>query len=398
MGFPVSQAIRVVTGLTSHTLCSQVFLTGLDADRVYTETVRPQAGVGLLSWGIRYRVDRSARSVRTTFLGGFASQASYVTGSGCVLGGGSSGSPEPVMPETAPVVPGEKIAEALQSSNAIVVMRDDEILGEGYAPGYNVTSRVPGWSASKSVINALIGILVRDGRLDVNHRAPIAEWAGDTRREITVDNLLRMTSGLDLDETNSGFDPAARMLFIERDMAAFAVRGPRKLAPGTKMNYTDCNTLILSRILRDVVGGDVLAFARKELFEPLGIHNMTIELDAAGTPVGATQVFGPARDWARFGMLYARDGVVNGRRVLPEGWVRYSSEPTLGTRYAAGFWTHVGQASSRFPGDSFFASGHLGQKVLIVPSQRLVIARFATIHKPADGDMAGLAQLYEAFR
>ena len=111
MGFPVSQAIRVVTGLTSHTLCSQVFLTGLDADRVYTETVRPQAGVGLLSWGIRYRVDRSARSVRTTFLGGFASQASYVTGAGCVLGGVSSGSPEPVVPEATPVVPGAKIAE-----------------------------------------------------------------------------------------------------------------------------------------------------------------------------------------------------------------------------------------------------------------------------------------------
>ena len=405
MGFPVTGAIRVVTGLTSHTLCSQVLITGLEADKVYAESVRPQAGIGLLNWGIRYKVDRSLREVRTTFLGAFESRAVYRTGLGCVLGlDTAEGTPEAPFAEPGSVtgsVTGNPVLQAvieqgLRDSKAIVIMRDGQFVGEAYAPGYNQTSRVPGWSASKSVINALTGILVRGGRLSLNQRSLFAEWANDGRREITVEHLLRMTSGLDLDETNSGFDPAARMLFVERDMAGFAIQGPLKRLPGTKMSYTDCNTVLLSRIIRDAVGGDVTAFARRELFEPLGIRNMLIESDVKGTPIGSTHIFGTARDWARFGALYLNDGVVNGRRILPEGWVRYSSQPTLGTRYAAGFWTNVDQDQRiGMPGDSFFASGHLGQKVLIVPSKQLVIARFAVRHK-SDGDMATLRKLYAA--
>ena len=404
LGFPVTRAIQVVTGLTSHALCSQSLISGLDPDRVYAETVRPQAGIGLISWGIRYTLDRKLQEAQVSFLGGFRSRSLYVEGRGCVLGWQGSAA-EPAMPAPDPLTipdtsPRMRTAlnGALSKAKAIVVMHDGELLAEAYSADVRLDSRLPGWSSSKSVINAMLGILVRQQRLSMDQRAPVAEWANDERREITLDQLLRMTAGLDLNENHSGFDPASRMLYVERDMAGFAQRARLKSRPGAIWNYTDCNTLILSRIIRDAVGGraeEVTAFAQRELFAPLGIRNMLIEFDSTGTPVGATHMFAPARDWARFGSLYLNDGAVNGKRILPEGWVAYSSRPTLGTHYAAGFWTAVGRDSlTGLPADAFFASGHLGQKVLIVPSKKLVIARLAVIHKPADGDMAGLEKLY----
>jgi CubicO group peptidase (beta-lactamase class C family) len=211
-----------------------------------------------------------------------------------------------------------------------------------------------------------------------------------------------MTSGLALDETDSGFDPVSRMLFLEPDMAGFAQRARLQAAPGSTWNYTSGNTLILSRIIRDAVGGkaeDVIDFARKELFEPLGISTATIEFDSTGTPVGSQYVFASARDWARFGMLYLKDGVAGGKRILPETWVNYSTTPTLDSAYGAGFWTNRGsnedakwRVRSGMPADSFYASGNLGQRIVIAPSAGLVIVRLGFTHSQ-DFDMRGLVRL-----
>jgi hypothetical protein len=210
--------------------------------------------------------------------------------------------------------------------------------------------------------------------------------ADDPRRAITVDHLLRMTSGLALAETHSGFDPLSQMLFLERDMAGYAERAPLEARPGTRFAYTGGSTLILSRIIRDAVGGraeDVLRFARRELFHPLDMRGVTFEVDAAGTPIGSTYVLAPARDWARFGLLFLNGGVARGRRILPEGWVSYSSSRTLSTNHAAGFWL---PRNPGWPRDSFYASGMLGQNVVVVPSERLVIVRFgATVEGGQDG-------------
>ena len=122
----------------------------------------------------------------------------------------------------------------------------------------------------------------------------------DPRHNITIDQLLRMTSGLDLAESDSGFDPVSRMLFLESDMAGYAERAQLVAQPGTKWDYSSGNYLILSRIIRDAVGGraqDVVAFARKELFEPLGMSTATIEFDATGTPVGSTYVLASRATW-----------------------------------------------------------------------------------------------------
>jgi CubicO group peptidase (beta-lactamase class C family) len=194
-----------------------------------------------------------------------------------------------------------------------------------------------------------------------------------------------MLSGLALDEINNGFDPNTRMLYLEPDMAAYAESVPLETTPGSTWAYMSGNTIILSRIIRDAVGGrtaDVLSFARRELFDPLDIRHMTIEFDRAATPIGATYMFAPAREWARFGMLYLNDGVVGGKRILPDGWVRYSSRQTLDSVYAAGFY--VGRPDWRarwgLPPGAFFAAGILGQRILIIPSKQLVIATFALSH------------------
>jgi CubicO group peptidase (beta-lactamase class C family) len=206
-----------------------------------------------------------------------------------------------------------------------------------------------------------------------------------------------MQSGLDMGDSltasfSSAWDPSARMVFNEPDMAGFAEGAALTSPPGTAWTYTNGNPAILARIVRDKVGGDalhVLRFARRELFAPLGIRNATLEIDATGTPIAGAFLFMTARDWARFGMLFLEDGVVGGRRILPEGWVRYSTTPTHDALvgYGAGWWINRGDSrGARFrrdhgmPADAFMAQGIYGQTVVVVPSERLVIARFGTTY------------------
>jgi len=174
-------------------------------------------------------------------------------------------------------------------------------------------------------------------------------------------------------------------------LLAHAAAG-RIVAAGTKCNYANGNPAILARIVRDQVGGhavDVLRFVRRELFGPLGIRHATLELDATGTPIAGAFLFATPREWARFGMLFLDDGVVGGTRLLPEGWVSYSITPTPNAfvGYGAGWWINQGDSQgARFrrehgmPADAFMAVGIYGQTVVVVPSERLVLARFGTTY------------------
>ena len=284
------------------------------------------------------------------------------------------------------------------------------MIGERYADGYTKDTPVLGFSATKSVMSALIGILVRGGKLAVNKPAPIAAWQspGDPRHAITVDHLLRHTSGLAMGSSLnasllSALDPVNRMKFTERDMAGFAERASLEAAPGTLWNYHDGNYVILSRLVRDTTGGhaaDVMRFARRELFDPLGMHNVTLEFDATGTPEGSSQMLAPARDWAKFGLLYLNDGMIGGRRILPEGWVKYSASltPVAWVGMGAGVWTNLGDSKgSRYraglgmPRDAFYASGVMGQYIIVVPSEQLVIVRLGISGNQYD--IAGVSHL-----
>lgn len=415
----------IATGFVAHTLCSAAFVSGLDPDQVYTETLEAMPGVGLISWAFAYRVDRDRREVTTTLLGGGESRAVYRQGFGCYVAHVGDDVAEASLPTeaaeitrasqpeiagpslVAPATPqlgaaldrafAEPDSPPFRRTKAIVVLKDGHVVAERYAPGYGIDTPILGFSATKSVISALIGILVRQGKLVVDQPAPVAAWQNpnDPRHAISVDQLLRHTAGLAMGSSlqaslGSVLEPVNRMKYVERDMAVFAERSTLETRPGSAWNYHDGDYLILSRLIRDAVGGhaaDVLRFARQELFDPLGMHSVTLEFDATGTPEGSGQMLASARDWTQFGQLYLDDGVAGGKRILPEGWVKYSVSPTPNgwVGYGAGFWTNLGDsfgASYRiehgWPRDAFMAKGTIGKYVIVIPSERLVIVRMGT--------------------
>ena len=212
-----------------------------------------------------------------------------------------------------------------------------------------------------------------------------------------------MSSGLPLDgSTGRG---AGRMSFIEPDTAKFAQAAKLAATPGSRWAYSNLGYALLSGVVRDAIKGDERAirdFAQHELFGPLGMRHVTMEFDAAGTPAGSDAMLATAREWAKFGLLYLNDGVVGSRRILPEGWVAYSTRRTLDAGYGAGFWLNVTHAPTTplglpwglpgAPSDAYFGRGYLGQYLIIVPSDNLIVVRFGASHGPG-GDAEGAGAL-----
>jgi CubicO group peptidase (beta-lactamase class C family) len=191
------------------------------------------------------------------------------------------------------------------------------------------------------------------------------------------------------------------MVYLHDDMAGAVVNAKVLAPPGTRWAYSSATTQLLARIIRDATGGpeQSLAFAWRELFNPLGMRHVTLEFDGSGTLQGSTYMLASARDWARFGVLFVNDGIVGGKRLLHEDWVDFSAGATLDSDYAAGFWTNrskhpraKGRIQLGIPRDAFFASGDLGQRIVIMPTQRLVVVRLGDSVDPT-GDIRGLGRL-----
>jgi CubicO group peptidase (beta-lactamase class C family) len=410
---------KVATGFIADVLCSETFVSGLDPRRDLTETTDAMPGVALLTWAMDYQVDRARKDVTVTLFGLGRSHAVYREGLGCTLEHGTALTdvalpPDDKQPALLPEIAGPGIvppqspelsvaldrafAEPAQPpyrrTRAIVIMKAGRIVAERYADGIGPDTPLLGFSMTKSVISALTGVLVRQGKLKLDGPAPVAAWQDpdDPRHAITVDQLLRHTAGIALGSSlqaslGSAFEPVNRMKFTEDDMATYAESMPLATAPGTVWHYHDGNFLILAHLIRNAAGGspaDALAFARRELFAPLGMRHVTLQLDGAGTIEGSSEMLASARDWARFGQLYLNDGVAGGKRILPEGWVNYSATatPNAWVGIGAGFWTNQGDSfGAKFrikhgwPRDAFFAKGTIGQYTIVIPSERLVIVR-----------------------
>jgi CubicO group peptidase (beta-lactamase class C family) len=426
------RALRVATGYVAHNICSKTFVSGFDPAIVFSEAAE-RDGIRRLRPLLRYHLDRAARIVEASVAGLFESRAAFHEGFGCVMLLGSmqpyllrsdvealkTPKGPPLLPEIAgpavvePADPALKAAldhafeepEAppYRRTKAVVVVRDGRVIAERYADGVGIDTPLLSFSMTKSVINALIGIMTQQGYLSPSIPAPIPEWrsVSDPRHEIEVEHLLRMTTGLALDETNSGFDVSSQMLYLHNDMAGFAVNAQPIAPPGKRWAYSSPTTQLLARIIRDAVGGpeQTLAYAWRELFNPLGMRDVTLEFDGAGTLQASTFMQASARDWARFGLLYLNDGVLGGKRILHEDWVDFSAAATLDTDYGAGFWTNRsghefarGRVRLGIPRDAFFASGDRGQRVVIIPSQQMVVVRLGDSADPT-GDIGSLARL-----
>jgi CubicO group peptidase (beta-lactamase class C family) len=270
-------------------------------------------------------------------------------------------------------------------TRAVVIVHKGRLIAERYGPGFTKDTPLLGWSMTKTVVNALVGILVEQGKMSPGDPVPIREWsgAGDPRGKITVDHLLRMTSGLQFREDYG--DPLADVIYMllgVPDAAAYAASKPLEAEPGTRWKYSSGNTNILAYAIRQVVGEAGYAeFPRRALFDRIGMTSAVMETDASGTFVGSSFMYATARDWARLGLLYLQDGVWAGRRILPEGWVRYTRSPTPSAsrqQFGAHVWLQggrYGRGGHRLPADTFHAIGHEGQFVTVIPSRDVVIVR-----------------------
>lgn len=423
--------LNEATGAVSQTLCSKVFLSGLDSGQVFDQHLRPEPGMGAIAGALHYEVDPETRSVRARVFGGFAREAVYREGRGCTLLYPDSPLPEALpplahapalLPDIAPsgdvVVPSdpclvaaldaafaEPARGAPRNTQAIVVVHRGQIIAERYAAGFSPDTPLLSHSMTKSIVNALIGVLVREGRLDVDDLAPVPDWdaADDPRHAISVDNLLRMNAGFGFDE-GGGASVATHIWYTMPDTASASAEATLRSPPGESWGYCSRCYALLSRVIGDTVGGgpeSVRDFAQRELFDPLGME-VTLEFDAAGTMMGGQASLATPRDWARFGLLYLNDGMIGDHRMLPEGWVQYSTQPTGASGYGAGFWLNDTDAEipewrmrwglPGAPADAYFARGYLGQFTVIVPSADLVIVRFGQSHARG-GDVASVGQL-----
>lgn len=405
-----ASAIGGWSAFVARYLCSGVFVAGRTPDAILADDLK---GADRL----RIDLDRDARSVTVGALG-IERQAVYRDGLGCALAIDATaaqlrGAPAPPAHATAvehadlewPL--GERVSLAdlpagvderrlsgavdaafagpnAGGTRAVVVVERGRIVAERYAPGFSATTVFPGYSMSKSVTGALVGMLVGRGLLAVDEPAPVAAWRepGDDRAAITLDQLLHMTSGLAWDGQVS--DPRSdenAALHRERDIAAFASGKPLAAAPGTLWRYSSGTSSIVSRIADDAIarsGEEPVYFPRRALFEPIGMDSAIFEIDGAGTHAGGFGAHATARDWARFGLLLLDDGVWRGERILPEGWRAYMAVPAAAApfgAYGAHAWTNARGWKPLLPRDAIFAWGFGEQWIAVVPSREAVIVR-----------------------
>ena len=426
------RALRTATGTVAHDLCSETFVSGLDPATTFEESVAPRPGLRWISWTMHYDVDRERREVTASVAGILASRAVHRGRWGCVLVHDDAPF-EPPAPKASPEMPAllpftvdatvvtprdarlqaaldaafTEPADRRRQTKAVVILHRGQVIAERYAPGYGVDTPILGFSMTKSVVNALVGILVRDGKLSPTEPAPFASWhtGDDPRRTVTVEHLMRMNSGLALDETGSGFDPSNHMFYLHGDMAAYAQAARLVAEPGQRWFYSSASTHLLARMVRDAAGGTAQAvqgYVERELFQPLGMRSATLEMDTTGTPVGGHYMLASARDWAKFGQLYLQDGMAGNRRLLPQGWVAFSTTATPGTNYGAGWWTAGCTPSAGavcvdtgLPRGAYTALGNLGQRVAVIPSHELVIVRLGRSHGHGF-DVQGFRELVSA--
>ena len=298
--------------------------------------------------------------------------------------------------------------QTLGEHQALVVVQGGRLVIERYGEGFNPDVACRSWSMAKSITHALAGFLVMDGRLDIHAPADVPEWrgVGDPRAAITVDQLLRMASGLKFTEVYLPDQPSdvIPMLFAEGrdDVAAFAAAFPMAHPPDTAFNYSSGTTNIVSRLLGDTLearGEAFHAFMRERLFNPLGMTSADPRFDAEGTFIGSSYCFCTPRDFARFGLLYLRGGLWEGRQILPAAWIDYARtrrDPQPGPEeaggpYGAHWWLDIAGPNS------FSANGFEGQVIILCPDRDLIIVRNGVTPGEKAALRAWLRSIAEAF-
>jgi CubicO group peptidase (beta-lactamase class C family) len=405
------------------TMCSAVFITGLDpdvaADSVgyFTGPYEERKKVG------KPVVDRAAQEVRITLPNGVTVTARRFGAQGCIalprdrhdvffkpvvvspnLPDAKS-TPWPmgdVLPNEPlpPGIDGGKLRRAIDAAfdpadtltSAFVVTYKGRLIGERYMTGISHTTPLESWSMGKSVTATMMGILIRQGAYKLDQPAPIPEWQspGDPRQQIRIQDVLRMSSGIRIKAPDDpDFDPAGTypdhlFLYTGRvNSFKYAATRPAQWPPNTVGRYRNTDPVLINYLIRLAVekrGEEYLSFPQRNLFDKIGVRSMVMETDPYGNFLTQGYELMSGRDWARLGNLYLQDGVWNGDRLLPEGFARFVS--TVAPAWAAdqrpvygGFFWINGDNAFPVPAASYYMAGAGGQTVLIIPSHDLVVVR-----------------------
>ncbi len=438
---PPGEELHHHTAGFARTLCSAVFLTGLDPDDAarniggFTSPFLEREHV------VRREVDREAKTVSLTLPDGVTRVAKLSRNQGCVTL--PIGEDEPFftptdVPRNLPpaestpwplgdVVPDDPwpaevdralVDEALDTgfgppdarTLALVVTYKGRILGERYSDEVDVHTPLESWSMTKSLTGTLMGVLVQQGAYELWQPAPVPEWQteGDPRQAIRIGDIMQMSSGLRIRAPQDpDFDRAlgyADHLYLYTgtvDSYEYAATRPPQWPPNTVGRYRNSDPVLASYLIRLAVearGENYHSFPQRQLFDKIGIRDAVIETDPYGNFLGQGRALMPARDWARLGNLYLTDGVFDGGRILPEGWVEYASTPASAwvadgrPRYGgAFFWVNADRALP-VPESAFRMSGAGGQSTIIIPTHQLVVVRIGKY----TGSRAGRAPLIRA--
>jgi CubicO group peptidase (beta-lactamase class C family) len=400
-------------------LCSAVFVSGRDVDEArqnsaYFLMTEPDRGKP-----VTVDVDRTARRVRVT-VNTYTRTAAFYGDQGCVIHpvdhDGIHFTPVPVKttlpdattqawpmgdaPSTDAWPAGldktqvqaavdMAFADPEGLTAAMVVVHKGQIVGERYVPGITKDTQLESWSMGKSLTATLVGLVVKDGAFGLEDPAPVPAWRrpGDPRGAIRVRDVMQMSSGLSFTgQDDRWMDPATQYhdhFFIYAGAVnafAYATSSPVEFAPGTVGRYRNSDPMTLGLLVRQAVerkGEAYLTWPQRALFDRIGIRRQVLETDPWGNFLLSGYDYGTARNWARLGLLYLRDGVWNGQRLLPEGWAMFVSTPAKAWRrreYGGQFWVN-GEGQWNLPRDAYFMSGAGGQHTFIVPSHDLVVVR-----------------------
>ena len=273
----------------------------------------------------------------------------------------------------------DKKGEKNKRTRSVLVIYKDKIIAEKYADGFDKNSKILGWSMTKSLTATYFGILQKQGKIDIMKPAPIKEWRNDERKNITLNDLLHMNSGLEWEEDYNKISDVTKMLFQAKDMTVCQIHKPLVGKPNATWNYASGTTNLLSGILRKQFKKhqDYLDFWYAALIDKIGMHSMIVETDMSGNYVGSSYSWATTRDWAKFGLLYLHKGHWNGEQIFEERWAQYVATPTNTSngKYGAHFWLNANGDFPDVPRDFYRCSGYQGQMVAIFPSHDLVIVR-----------------------
>ncbi len=271
-------------------------------------------------------------------------------------------------------------------TRSLLVIYKDKIIAEKYISSFNKKSVILGWSMTKSVTATLLGVLEKQGKINVNDSHLFPEWESDERAHITLNGLLQMSSGLEWDENYDEMSDVTKMLFLDKDMSQMQLNKPLEFDINEHWNYSSGTTNLLSSYIRKQfkTHENYLDFPVKQLYNKLGMSSMMIETDLSGSYVGSSYGWATTRDWGKLGLLYLHHGNWNGEQILTKSWVDYVRTPCKDSngQYGAHFWLNAGGILPDAPRDMYSMQGYQGQKVYIIPSKEMVVVRMGLTEEP----------------